>query len=870
MKSKSNAFVRLFQSSWYRWSFAAILLLPAVICQTVTPIVPLTAWETLSEDMYAALLHYQKPRHTDASSLMVIEVDQKTIDTYGWPIDRSYYAKTLERLGASGHPWVLSLLHFQALDKAVQSVQSKEQRAAQDKLMIDAIKKYERYVGTGLLIQKGSELDADAEETLLPHVMLSNTGAVPQELPRLPLYLDEDPRIVKEQKAFSFATRFGLEPVVRCTQLFLTDKNAPGEYLLPSALVWAAAFAGEAQIRTSVGANWPREGEKLPYAFKKSLHVTQKECLPSPGMLTKDYLAQREIERVSLSDFLGRNQPWELTGKLVLLAPSEGRRFRGPGASTDEDDGIVNEPLLAARFLDGLLAGDLLRREEMSGTPLLDYLPLLAALGLCIGSFFLSTSGVIGLSASVLGGFLTFSAIKLYGGIYIIPMQTLTSLAATTILMSMLHAYLRYHGIRQEIRFSGRLRTALSQCNNLGDLENFAFSVCKLEWPNSSLEFTDFDRDLYQATTDPSAALAWLDKSKRQQPMENSQFGARVATVMTRVDRPHGLTRMPFRARGMNVQLAAESKLGRLGTIKMAIAYRPHEEAFVANLLDALRTEVSQHWHRIKTLADQKLLDYRYLREQTRTDIMARFLSKVLVQRFTDDRTMEQNLAAVLTPRPTRVALMQADIRGYSKVAAKLSPEQMVRLLQAYFRNTVDAAQLVAQVKLIGDCIFLFIEESAARPGVSPVDLAIELASLLVSETEKQNLLRDAEGMERMNFGIAIHYGECVVGNLSSDSCIDYTVIGPNVNLVARMEELTKDPKIKDIIGVNALIMSPEAEAALIKHKGVNFIELRLDQLGARIRSFSQVVHVRGLPAAQVMRIVPDDVLPGLRHKTAS
>ena len=62
----------------------------------------------------------------------------------------------------------------------------------------------------------------------------------------------------------------------------------------------------------------------------------------------------------------------------------------------------------------------------------------------------------------------------------------------------------------------------------------------------------------------------------------------------------------------------------------------------------------------------------------------------------------------------------------------------------------------------------------------------------------------------------------------------------------------------------------PEAEAALQKHKGVEFVDLRLDRLGAAIRSFANVVHVRGLPAAQTKRIVPDAVEPGSKRKIAS
>ncbi len=857
---------QLFRNSWYRLIFAAILIVPAAVCQTVKPLVPLASWETMSEDVYATLLSYAKPHETDPSRVMVVEVDQATIDEYGWPIDRTYYIDFLERLKASGQPWVLSMLRFQELKKP------------EDKLLAEAIGSYGRFIGTGIDIQKGKTLDADQEDKILPRVLLSASGKAPDVDSfgyQLPLRFVEDDMFVKQQRAFGFGLRVGIEPIVRCADLYFNNKDKAGEFVLPSSLVWAAAYANEAQFQTAAGANWPRDGEPQPFAFRNKMRLTARECLSSPGMTTADFASQRELKSVSLFSFLENHKPDDYSGKIIVLAGADMHRYRGPGAPTrDGDDGTANEHLLAARFLDDLMTGSIIRRDRLADTPLMDWLPLIAALGLSLASLFLSTTGVIGLSGAVLAGFLAFSAVQLGSGHYVIPMQTLTSVATTMVLMSILYAYLRYYGIRREIRFAGNLRQALSQCNTLGEIERLTAKICKAEFSGAQLSFGDFDRELFDATTDASAALAFLDRQKKNlgsAPVENEgAFGGRLSTMFTRADKPAGIARMPLRSRGMTVQLAVESKLGRLGTIKLSLAYKPHEEGFVSNLLEALRIEVAQHWQRIKILVDQKLLDYRYLREHARNDIMARFLTKVLVDRFSDDQTMEQNLTNVLTPRPTRCALMQADIRGYSKLSAKLKPEEMVRLLQGYFRGVVDAAQLVAQVKLIGDCIFLFIEEGAGNQECSPADLALELASILVSETQRQNTLRTQDGLGPLNFGIAIHYGEVVVGNLSSDSCIDYTVIGPNVNLVARLEELTKNPKISDIIGPNGLIMSPEAAAALIKHKGQDFTDLVLDDLGVAVRSFAEVVRVRGLTAAKTTAIVPDAVQPGLRHKRVS
>ncbi|MDA9951333.1 adenylate/guanylate cyclase domain-containing protein [Oligoflexaceae bacterium] len=226
---------------------------------------------------------------------------------------------------------------------------------------------------------------------------------------------------------------------------------------------------------------------------------------------------------------------------------------------------------------------------------------------------------------------------------------------------------------------------------------------------------------------------------------------------------------------------------------------------------------------------------------ENRNDIMNRFLSHSLVRRFKDHISMKDNLADVLTPRTAKVALMQADIRGFTSLSKKMNPLELTALLQSYYASVVEYAQNVAQVKLIGDCIFLFVEDQAGD-AQSPTDHAIEIAQVLIRETKIRNERNQLE--IPINFGIAIHFGEVVVGNLSSEQCIDYTVIGDNVNQVARLEEFTKNEKVKHLIGSCGVVVSKEAKENIRAFENLNLSDLNLKDFSEEIRSFPNVTSV--------------------------
>ena len=842
--------------SWYPIFLVSALVAPAIVCQTVAPLVPYGVWETLGESAYAAILSFQRPNVTEPSRVMLVEIDQRTLDAYGWPIAHDYYVALLQKLEASGRPWVLSLLRLQGLDKAKQNSAKKTALAAADRALAAGIKRYGRYVGSGLEFEAGAELTPNEEETLLPRIALAKGGVLPTQFPYLPMNLVEDDRFVEAERAFGFGTRFGLSPIVRCMQFYATDAAHTGSILIPSSLAWVSAFANSANITTQTGAGWPRKGEKAEFATKTTLRLGYKHCLTSPAVPTRTFLDARRIERVSLVDLLDKKQTFALKDKVVLLARDDMHLFRGTGDATVNDDGVVEEDRLAARFLDGLLTGQTIRREDLSHLKFMAWLPLAVAGALAATALSVGLGGVIAVAGIMLASLVAVAGYNLARGDYLMPLESMASVVFSMALLGSLFLAVRFQTMRRQIRLAANLRKSLSQANTLASIESGTLGVWRSEFPKGHVRFGGFDRDLYEAASDPKALMRVIGHRKTGLPraLTAKPTGLDLPTMPKTLNT---FWRNRFMARSKTMTIEVDSAAGHLGTLSIACTYRGHELAAVSNLANAVALEVAEHWHRIKLLSDQKLLDYKVLAEQTRVDIFERFLTKVLVAKFSDDATMEENLRSVLTPRATRAALLQADIRGYSRVSATMAPLEMVRLLQNYFRDTVDAAQHVAQVKLIGDCIFLFIEESTGRPSASPADLALELAGILARETRKQNALRAATGGEPLNFGIAIHYGDVVVGNLSSDSCIDYTVISPNVNLVARLEEMTKNEQIAAAIGKNGVIMSGDAIAALVRHRGQAFKTMALKDFGVHVRSFTDVETVFGLNAEDAEKLCP-------------
>lgn len=144
--------------------------------------------------------------------------------------------------------------------------------------------------------------------------------------------------------------------------------------------------------------------------------------------------------------------------------------------------------------------------------------------------------------------------------------------------------------------------------------------------------------------------------------------------------------------------------------------------------------------------------------------------------------------------------ILFGDLRGYTTLSAALSPQDTVALLNEYFDCIVEAVEdRGGQVlKFIGDAFLaVFPLEERGKPICAAATTgAVEAIRHQLCELNRKR----ADGnLPRLTHGMAIHFGPVVYGNVGSSRRLDFTVIGQEVNVAARVQEATK------VLGVDYL-----------------------------------------------------------------
>ncbi len=129
-----------------------------------------------------------------------------------------------------------------------------------------------------------------------------------------------------------------------------------------------------------------------------------------------------------------------------------------------------------------------------------------------------------------------------------------------------------------------------------------------------------------------------------------------------------------------------------------------------------------------------------------------------------------------------------SDIRNYSGISEKLTPEDTIQLLNAYFETVIPVIEKYGGevLKLLGDgilAVFPFEDKSRKRVG-HKVLIAVREA---FTEILKLNVERHSVKKQRIYHGVGIHVGDIRYGNIGSKDRLDFTVIGEAVNLTSRI-----------------------------------------------------------------------------------
>lgn len=154
------------------------------------------------------------------------------------------------------------------------------------------------------------------------------------------------------------------------------------------------------------------------------------------------------------------------------------------------------------------------------------------------------------------------------------------------------------------------------------------------------------------------------------------------------------------------------------------------------------------------------------------------------------------------------VTVFFSDIRGFTSISEKMSPKQIIDMLNECMTYVTDPIEQHHGVidKYVGDEVMAIFGAPIELPD-SPYQAI--LAAIAINQVLAQwNQRRLQQGLPKIEMGFGINFGKVIVGNMGATNRLNYTVIGSNVNLTARMcgfaqpseilisEEVTKHPQV--------------------------------------------------------------------------
>lgn len=214
-------------------------------------------------------------------------------------------------------------------------------------------------------------------------------------------------------------------------------------------------------------------------------------------------------------------------------------------------------------------------------------------------------------------------------------------------------------------------------------------------------------------------------------------------------------------------------------------------------------------------LLSTKQISKRHL-EMTRTirSAFEKFLSPKLVEQM-----LQHPDQLKLGGEKRELTVFFSDIRGFTTYSEKYEPEKVVSILNEYLTAMTDIIldHDGTLDKFVGDEIMAIWGAPVHQE--NHAELAVMAALEMLDKLRELQQSWKKQGLEPIDIGIGINTGEMVVGNMGSLKRMDYTVIGDNVNIGARLESLTRQYNCHMIISeatyekvrntVNAIELAP-------------------------------------------------------------
>jgi class 3 adenylate cyclase len=196
--------------------------------------------------------------------------------------------------------------------------------------------------------------------------------------------------------------------------------------------------------------------------------------------------------------------------------------------------------------------------------------------------------------------------------------------------------------------------------------------------------------------------------------------------------------------------------------------------------------------------------------EKEKSEDMATLLRRMF-GRYLAPEVMESLLenpsALELGGETRRVTIMMTDLRGFTALAERLSPEQVVRMLNVYFEAMVGVIERYHGTvnEIVGDALLVLFGAPQDLPDrtATAVACAIEMQNAMAAVNERNR----AEGLPELQMGIGLNDTEVIVGNIGSTRRSKYAAVGSGVNMTSRIEsysvggQILVSESVRDALG---------------------------------------------------------------------
>ncbi|HUR31758.1 MAG TPA: adenylate/guanylate cyclase domain-containing protein [Saprospiraceae bacterium] len=210
------------------------------------------------------------------------------------------------------------------------------------------------------------------------------------------------------------------------------------------------------------------------------------------------------------------------------------------------------------------------------------------------------------------------------------------------------------------------------------------------------------------------------------------------------------------------------------------------EQAAMA--IQKVRMYEAEHQRRNQLVEVNEALSTLYRQQQETLNLFKKFVPETVVQKALRDKP-----ESIFDGELLHIAVLFCDIRDFTSVSEKLSPAQVVTLLNNYYQsmNNVIREHEGVVNQFVGDEIFVTFGAPVSIPECEKKSVLCALG--MIEQLKLLNAeLRNCLGVE-IKVGIGINFGPVIAGNLGSDDKIEYSVTGDTVNTGKRIESLTKD-----------------------------------------------------------------------------